>query len=164
MDFSKKRKSGIISKCISFLIGHGISIAVSESVTGGLLASSITSFPGSSAVFSESYVVYSDNAKKKVLHLEEALLEKHGVYSLECVKRMAENTKNLSGADITIATSGIAGPDGGTERDPVGTVYFDIFYKTIHHAKRISLTGNRDSIREKTVIAVLGELSSVLGI
>ncbi len=98
-------------------------VATAESCTGGLIASTITDVPGSSAVFSQGYVTYSNDAKSQLLGVSEELLKIHGAVSRAVVEAMAQGCLKASGADHAIAVSGIAGPGGGTEDKPVGTVH-----------------------------------------
>ena len=101
-------------------------IATAESCTGGLVSSRITSIPGSSAMFSLGLCTYSEEEKIKRLGVSKTLLSRFGVYSKECALAMAKGAIKRSGADLGIGITGIAGPDGGTERDPVGTVYIAV--------------------------------------
>ncbi|MEZ4525972.1 MAG: nicotinamide-nucleotide amidohydrolase family protein [Desulfobacterales bacterium] len=100
------------------------SLALAESCTGGLIASRITDVPGSSDYFLFSAVTYSNEAKIRVLGVKQEPLEKFGAVSEECVREMAEGVQRVAGATYGLAVSGIAGPGGGTEEKPVGTVCF----------------------------------------
>ena len=102
------------------------SIATAESCTGGLVSQKITSVAGASAVFSLGVCTYTEEQKKRMLSVREETLENGGVYSLSCAEEMAEGVCRLSGSDFGIGITGIAGPDGGTEQDPVGTVYIAV--------------------------------------
>ena len=99
---------------------HTISFA--ESCTGGRIATAFTAISGASSVLNGSCVTYSNEIKTLWLGVEETVLEKYGAVSQQCVSQMLEGIKNISGADYNIAVSGIAGPSGGTELKPVGTV------------------------------------------
>ena len=102
------------------------SVATAESCTGGLIASTITDAPGSSAVFHRGYVTYANEAKTEMIGVPAELIEKHGAVSERVVRAMAEGCLRTSGADHAIAVSGIAGPGGGTKEKPVGTVHIGI--------------------------------------
>lgn len=102
----------------------GRTIAVAESCTGGLVAAAITEIPGSSAVFDRGFVTYSNEAKHGSLGVAEDILDAFGAVSVACVYAMAQGALERSKADIAVAISGIAGPDGGTPGKPVGTVVF----------------------------------------
>ena len=102
----------------------GRKIAVAESCTGGLVAAAITEIPGSSAVLDRGYVTYSNAAKHEALGVADDILDAFGAVSIACVYAMAKGALERSNADIAVAISGIAGPDGGSEHKPVGTVVF----------------------------------------
>jgi nicotinamide-nucleotide amidase len=104
----------------------GKTLAVAESCTGGLIASMLTDVPGSSDYFLFSGVTYSNDAKTSVLGVDREILTAYGAVSRETVMAMARGARRVSGADIAVATSGIAGPGGGTAEKPVGTVFFGI--------------------------------------
>jgi len=102
---------------------NGLTVACAESCTGGLLGHRLTEVPGSSAYFLESAVVYSNRAKTRRLGVPPALLDKHGAVSAAVARAMALGVRKTSGADLGLSVTGIAGPDGGTARKPVGLVY-----------------------------------------
>lgn len=102
----------------------GRRIALAESCTGGLVAAAITEIPGSSDVLDRAWVTYSDEAKHECLGVSDDLIDAFGAVSVACVYAMAQGALTHSKADIAVAISGIAGPDGGTEHKPVGTVVF----------------------------------------
>jgi nicotinamide-nucleotide amidase len=102
----------------------GRKLAVAESCTGGLVSAALTEIPGSSAVLDRGYVTYSNEAKAGELGVSEDLIDAFGAVSIACVYAMAQGALERSGADVAVAISGVAGPDGGTENKPVGTVMF----------------------------------------
>ena len=102
----------------------GRKVAVAESCTGGLVAAAITEIPGSSAVLDRGFVTYSNEAKEGSLGVAEDILDAFGAVSIACVYAMAKGALERSKADVAVAISGIAGPDGGSEQKPVGTVVF----------------------------------------
>ncbi|MFC3097760.1 CinA family protein [Alteraurantiacibacter palmitatis] len=102
----------------------GRRIALAESCTGGLVAAAITEIPGSSAVLDRSYVTYSNEAKRQCLGVSDDILEAFGAVSVACVYAMAQGVLDRCDADVAVAISGIAGPDGGSAEKPVGTVVF----------------------------------------
>jgi nicotinamide-nucleotide amidase len=104
------------------LVDRGATLAVAESCTGGLIADRLTDVPGSSAYFLMSAVTYADAAKVRLLGVSKATLASHGAVDEVTVGEMAAGARRVSGADYALATSGIAGPDGGTPDKPVGTV------------------------------------------
>lgn len=134
------------------LLEDNISIATAESCTGGLVASKLISYPGISKVFKEGYVTYSNEAKMRTLGVKADTLDKYSDVSEEVVKEMAEGACKASGADIGVATTGIAGPSGGTEDKPVGLVYICVYYKGKFNVVKNVYTGSRDAIRERASV------------
>jgi nicotinamide-nucleotide amidase len=102
----------------------GRKIALAESCTGGLVAAALTEIPGSSSVLDRSFVTYSNDSKREMLDVPEDIIDTFGAVSVACVYAMAQGALKASEADVAVAISGIAGPDGGSENKPVGTVVF----------------------------------------
>ena len=102
----------------------GRKVAVAESCTGGLVAAAITEIPGSSAVFDRGFVTYSNEAKQELLGVASDILDTFGAVSIACAWAMAEGALKRSRADVAVAISGVAGPAGGSDQKPVGTVVF----------------------------------------
>lgn len=102
----------------------GRTIALAESCTGGLVAAALTEVPGSSAVLDRAFVTYSNAAKRETLGVSNEVIEAFGAVSIACVYAMAQGALANSHADVAVAISGIAGPEGGSEMKPVGTVVF----------------------------------------
>ncbi|MBD3730599.1 MAG: CinA family protein [Sphingomonadales bacterium] len=102
----------------------GRKVVLAESCTGGLVAAALTEIPGSSAVLERGFVTYSNEAKMESLGVAEDIIETFGAVSIACVWAMAQGALARSQADIAVAISGVAGPEGGTELKPVGTVVF----------------------------------------
>ncbi|MEL7608436.1 MAG: competence/damage-inducible protein A [Bacillota bacterium] len=140
--------------CSKLLIKKAATLAVCESCTGGLLASTLVSVPGSSKYFLEGMVTYS-NAAKERLGVQRSTLERYGAVSEQTACEMAKNILEQSGADYAISTTGIAGPDGGSEEKPVGTVYIGLCDKDGAVAYKRSLTGDRERIRYTSVLHAL---------
>ncbi|HEX9024305.1 MAG TPA: competence/damage-inducible protein A [Geobacteraceae bacterium] len=132
-----------------------LSLALAESCTGGLLAKRITDVPGSSAYFLEGAVTYSNTAKTRVLGLPPHLLEEQGAVSSEVAMAMAVGMRNLTGSDISLAVTGIAGPDGGTPGKPVGTVFIALSTHSGCQAKGFRFSGSREEIRTITSFTAL---------
>lgn len=141
------------------LTESGKAVATAESCTGGWIAKAITDIPGSSVVFSYGIVCYSNGAKESVLGVQNQTLEEHGAVSAPVVEEMSKGSLRLSGADIAVAVSGIAGPSGGTADKPVGTVWFGWAVRDGSKAKTESscehFEGDRDLVRELTVVHAL---------
>lgn len=119
-------EDSIAKVVIDLLSERGQTVATAESCTGGLIASTITDESGSSEVFHRGYVTYSNEAKMDLLEVPAAILDEKGAVSAETVTAMAEGCLKRSGANFAVSVSGIAGPTGGTERKPVGTVYLGV--------------------------------------
>ena len=143
----------LASELVEELTGAGLSVATAESCTGGWVAKSITDIPGSSGCFGYGVVTYSNAAKEALLGVRTETLESKGAVSEETVREMAQGVLQLSGADLAVAVSGIAGPDGGTEEKPVGTVWIGWSRRAdgLTDSVRAKLHGDRDAIRLKSV-------------
>ena len=125
-----------------------IKLAVAESCTGGLIGHRLTNVPGSSKFFLGDFVTYSNELKTGILGVREETLKQHGAVSEQCVLEMAAGARERAGADLAIATSGVAGPDGGTAEHPVGTVCVGLVGSNgTQAARRYQLRGNRDWIK-----------------
>jgi nicotinamide-nucleotide amidase len=140
------------------LKAKGHKIATAESSTGGWIAQAITEVPGSSAWFDRGFVTYSNNAKVQMLGVNPQTLAEHGAVSAEVAQQMAVGALANSEADWAIAVTGIAGPDGGSEEKPVGTVYVAWQSKTgFSKVEKLNLSGNRHQIRKQTVEKAIGD-------
>lgn len=125
----------------------GLTIACAESCTGGLVGHRLTDVPGSSAYFLESAVVYGNRAKSRRLGVPRALIERHGAVSAAVARAMAAGIRRTSGADIGVAVTGIAGPDGGTLRKPVGLVYIAVARARKTTVVRSLFFGRREDVK-----------------
>ena len=125
------------------LIERGLTLATAESCTGGNIARLLTAQAGASAYFKGGVVAYSNEVKESALGVKHSTLETHGAVSKETVREMAEGVRERLGADLAIATTGIAGPDGGSEEKPVGTVWIAVADKTHTEAKLLQFGANR---------------------
>ena len=108
------------------LIKKKLKISFVESCTGGLLASSITSISGASKIFNLGFITYSNEAKIKILKVNKNIIKKYGAVSAECCKAMVLNLSKISKTNINVSITGIAGPNGGTKKKPIGLVYIGI--------------------------------------
>jgi nicotinamide-nucleotide amidase len=133
-------------------------IAVAESCTGGNIARMITSVPGASAYFKGGMVAYDNDVKMNLLGVDKTIIEKHGAVSKPVVIQMAEAIKNRLNADYAIATSGIAGPSGGTVEKPVGTVWIAVAGEEITKASAFSFGSFRETNIIKASVAALNML------
>jgi len=116
--------SALVQRIAGRALEQGRRLVTAESCTGGWIAKAFTDLPGSSRWFECGFVTYSDQAKMRDLGVSARTLQEHGAVSQSTVREMAAGALRVSGADISIAVSGIAGPDGGTAEKPVGTVWF----------------------------------------
>ncbi|MFO1423472.1 MAG: nicotinamide-nucleotide amidase [Candidatus Competibacteraceae bacterium] len=141
----------------------GWTLAVAESCTGGWIAKTVTDMPGSSGWFDRGFVTYSNAAKGELLGVRDATLAEHGAVSAEVVAEMATGALERSRADLTVAVSGIAGPDGGSPDKPVGTVYLAWASREgPTHVERRYFKGGRNAVRRETVVAALQGVLDVL--
>lgn len=121
-----------------------LTLSTAESCTGGNIARLITSVPGSSGYYTGSVVAYDNRIKTDVLQVDQAMIDQHGVVSRQVVEQMAEGVMRYLHTDTSIATSGIAGPDGGTDEKPVGTTWICVAYGGIKHAAKYQFGGSRE--------------------
>jgi nicotinamide-nucleotide amidase len=136
----------------------GYMLSTAESCTGGNIARLITSVPGSSGYFKGSVIAYSNEVKQNQLNVDAALIEKNGAVSKEVVEAMAKGIQVLTGSEVSLATSGIAGPDGGTADKPVGTVWIAVSVNEQTISKMFNFGGHRELIIEQASIMALGIL------
>ena len=132
-----------------------LTVTTAESCTGGMIASSIVSVSGSSAIFKSSVVTYSNEMKSKILNIPLKSINENGAVSKVIAYTMAYNVLNLMNSDISIAVTGIAGPGGGSKNKPVGLVYIGIGTKQNIVTKRYLFKGNRLKIRQETTLEAL---------
>ncbi|HEX6992822.1 MAG TPA: CinA family protein [Gammaproteobacteria bacterium] len=136
-------------------------LAAAESCTGGWIAKAVTDIPGSSEWFVAGYVVYSNDAKVRMLGVPPATIAAHGAVSEPVVVALATHARRDSGADLAVAVSGIAGPGGGTPEKPVGTVWFAWADPDGTRAERRRFDGDRASVRRQSVAFALRELIAI---
>ncbi|AOR64151.1 nicotinamide-nucleotide amidase [Pectobacterium wasabiae] len=142
---------------LSVLVGEqlkarGAALTCAESCTGGWLAKSITDVAGSSGWFDYGFVTYSNLAKQRLVNVSAETLERHGAVSEDVVNEMAAGALRAASADFAISVSGVAGPDGGTEEKPVGTVWFGFTSKQGGgFARKMRFSGDRNAVRLQSV-------------
>ena len=133
-----------LERCIGkMLASAGKTVSAAESCTGGLISSLFTSIPGSSEYYLGSVTSYANSVKSGVLGVPEEIIREHGAVSEECVKAMAEGVRRITGSDFSVATSGIAGPGGGSEEKPVGLVWIAVSSQMGTEACRMVFKGDR---------------------
>lgn len=144
------------------LLERGETVTAAESCSGGLICSAITDVPGSSSWFERGFVVYANQAKTDMLGVEPALLQAHGAVSEPVVLSMAHGARDAAHADWAVAVSGIAGPAGGTEEKPAGTVWLAWVGPGVVASEQCIFKGDRASIRTQTVQRALEQLVELI--
>ncbi len=147
------------------LLAAGWRIATAESCTAGWIAKALTDVPGSSRWFECGYVTYSNAAKRRDVGVSARTLAAHGAVSEATAGEMAQGTLKTSGADLAVAVTGIAGPDGGTPDKPVGTVWFAVAARSMPQPRCVArrFEGDREAVRRQTVAHALGLALTTLG-
>lgn len=136
------------------VIEKNLSISTAESITGGMVASTLINYPGISSVLKESYIVYSDDTKEKILGVNKALLEEHSAVSEEVLKEMLYGIRRITGSDICLATTGYAGPDG----ENVGLAYYGYLLGDELYTNGRVFKGLRNEIRQRVTREILSAL------
>lgn len=137
---------------VALATARGLRIATAESCTGGMIAAAITDIAGSSAIFGYGFVTYANEAKTSMLGVDPAVIAAEGAVSEAVARAMAAGALQNSGADLAVAVTGIAGPDGGSALKPVGTVWFGLAKRgAVGIAERVVFPGDRAAIRAATV-------------
>lgn len=144
------------------LLARGERLVTAESCTGGFIAKCLTDVPGSSQWFERGWVTYSDRSKRQELTVAAGLIKRHGAVSEQVARAMAQGALDAGRADVAVAVTGIAGPDGGSPDKPVGTVWIAWARRdgarVVVAARRFQFSGNRDAVRRQTVAAALDGL------
>ncbi|ADM09922.1 hypothetical protein PB2503_09344 [Parvularcula bermudensis HTCC2503] len=153
----------LAARLIALGIETETQIATAESCTGGLIAGALTEIAGASAVFTHGFVTYSNDAKVQCLGVPAALIAQHGAVSAPVALAMARGARSVSGADLTLSVTGIAGPGGGSPEKPVGLVFFGVSDRrgTIVH-RRVFAGRDRHNVRRETVRTALRLLMTAL--
>lgn len=132
-----------------------LTVTTAESCTGGMLAARLVNVPGVSDVFREGFITYANKSKRKILDVSKSTLKKYGAVSEQTAKEMATGGVFATDADVCIAITGLAGPDGGSEEKPVGLVYIACYLKDKVRVEKYQFKGNREKIREQSVVKAL---------
>lgn len=154
-----------VTRVVKLLTLSNKSIATAESCTGGLLSQLITSVSGASQVFELGVCSYSNRIKNQVLGVPFEIIDKYTEVSQQTAILMAEGIQKISGADICVSVTGIAGPGGGTEKNPVGTVYTGFIYNDIKFVRLLKMTGteyDREAIRMHTALNIFEVVEKLL--
>lgn len=134
---------------------RGLTIGVAESCTGGMLGARLTAIPGSSDVVRGGVIAYDDAVKRSLLGVPEAMLHEHGAVSDPVARAMAVGVKSAIGVDAALAITGVAGPDGGTEGKPIGTVWIALDFRGEVQSRRYVMVGDRAEVRHRSAQAAL---------
>ncbi|WP_316354414.1 CinA family protein [Devosia sp.] len=150
-------------RIIDILTEANKTIVTAESCTGGMIASALTDIPGASAAVYGGYVTYANTAKSRMIHVQARLIRDYGAVSNQVARAMADGARNTARADYAVAVTGIAGPDGGSEKKPIGLVYVAVSSElaTVVIEHRFGDLG-RDEIRKASVRAALDLVLQVL--
>ena len=135
---------------IAALKARGLTLAAAESCTGGLAAKRLTDVPGASAVFLGGVASYTNGVKERVLHVPHETLEVYSAVSEQTARAMAEGVRALTGADLGLSVTGVAGPDRDDRGHAVGTVYLALSAGTGTQTRQLHLTGGRPAIRDRS--------------
>jgi nicotinamide-nucleotide amidase len=154
--------SAAAADLVERLTSAGQTVAVAESLTGGLVTAALTAIPGASVVVRGGVLAYATDLKARVLGVDEALLARMGAVDADVAEQMARGVRSLMGATYGLATTGVAGPDEADGK-PVGTVYIAVAGPGSSRVRALSLSGDRGEVRAHTVLAVLALLAEQLG-
>jgi PncC family amidohydrolase len=156
----------LAARAVALLSERDLTVSCAESCTGGLLSAALTAIPGASAVYVGGCVTYNDEIKHRVLGVRRKSLKLHGAVSPQVAAEMAVGMRERLGTDYALSVTGYAGPDGGDDKDPVGTVYIGI--SDMEHTKVVRMVdppgSTRDTVREDAVCRALRLLIEVAGV
>ena len=142
-------KTTLICQTIGLhLTERGWRMATAESCTGGMISARCTDLAGSSAWFDRGFVTYSNAAKEELLGVEHQLIAQHGAVSEEVARAMAQGAVQHANVQVAVAVTGVAGPTGGSDSKPVGTVWFAWYVNHTLESEKIVFTGDRAAVRE----------------
>lgn len=158
----KTGPSALAARLGAALKAAGLTLAGSESCTGGLAAKLLTDAPGSSEFFLGGVVAYSNAAKARLLRVRAGTLARHGAVSPETAREMAENARRIFRSDYAFSVTGIAGPGGGSRSKPVGLVHFGFAHPGGTRLRRRVFPGSRARVRSAAAAFVFGELLKIL--
>lgn len=140
-------QTSIAAEVLHLCREQGLTLAAAESCTGGLIAKELTDIPGASQVFLGGVVSYTNHVKEQVLHVPAALLDRCGAVSAPVARAMAEGVRRVTGSDLSVSVTGLAGPDGDDRGNPVGTVYVGLSWQGGSLVRHLTLGGDRARIR-----------------
>ena len=154
----------LAKRAVKRLASHGCTVSTAESCTGGLIAKAITDVPGSSAVLCGGFVTYTNEIKIGVLGVDPDVIARHTEVSFACAEAMAKGARERLGTTYALATTGYAGPGGGTDADPVGTVYLALATPGGVKSERFSAPAgaNRTTVRKAATLRAFEMLEEIL--
>ena len=162
MNKTYEKEYSLEERVVSLLKQRGYTATTTESCTGGLLAGRLLNVAGASEVYKEGYITYSNEAKIKLLDVSPKTLEAYGAVSEHTALEMAQGAAELAGTQAALATTGIAGPDGGTLEKPVGLVYIGCYVNHVTAVEEHVFAGERAQVRNLAVEAALNLLERML--
>jgi len=143
---------------VRLLLERGLTISTAESVTGGGIADALVRVPGASQVFRGGIVAYDNALKSELLGVPETTLTAHGAVSAEVAEAMARGARARLGTDLSVASTGIAGPTGASAEKPLGLVFLAVAHGDVVDVRRLTFPGSRDDVRRRSIIAALNLL------
>ncbi len=153
--YTTDENTNLENAVVDLLVANKLTVSTVESCTGGMVAARLINVPGVSDVFKMGHITYSNKAKKKILGVKKRTLEKHTAVSAEVAEEMLKGVEMISKADVCVSVTGLAGPDGGTEKRPVGLVYIACSVKGKMTVREYHFNGNREKVRENATAAAL---------
>lgn len=157
-----EKEHSLEERIAALLRQRGFTVTTTESCTGGLLAGRLINAAGISEVYKEGYITYSNEAKEKLLHVSHETLETYGAVSEQTAQEMVLGAAEAAGAQAALATTGIAGPDGGTQKKPAGLVYIGCHVNGVTTVERHMYAGERAHVRSMAVESALLLLEQML--
>lgn len=141
----------VTSSVVEYMIAKGITLSTAESCTGGMLSQTVTSVSGASKIFLGGICAYNEEIKMRLLGVSAETLERYTVYSEQTASEMSAGIMRLTGSDSAIGITGLAGPDGGTDEKPVGTVYVSVRYKDYEEVRDLMLYKEYEDMDRKFI-------------
>jgi len=154
----EKKLNSLSLQVVNLLKKNKLTLSTAESCTGGLIANYITNHSGASNIYTGGFVTYSNKAKIKLLNINANIIKKYGAVSKETVLEMSKKSLLITNSDISVAVSGIAGPNGGTLEKPVGLVHHSISRNNSTEHIKIIYKGDRQHVRQQTAITCFNML------
>lgn len=158
----ERRTKKYAADCVELLRKNKLTVTTAESCTGGMVGSRLVDVPGCSDVYAEGYITYSNKAKRKLLNVSKATLRKYDAVSRQTAREMAIGAAFAANADVAVSVTGLAGPDGGTEKRPVGLVFIGCYMDDRVTVEEHHFHGSRNEIRAQAAMSALKLMKSVI--